>query len=121
VERKACKVVVVDDNEDALDTLVLYLNRMGHSAIAVRDPFKAEAAVEAFEPDIVFLDIAMPDLGGWEIARRLREKYPAGTLKLVAITAYGAETDRAKSRKSGFDAHVVKPADLGLVVSVLRE
>jgi CheY-like chemotaxis protein len=121
VQAKPVKVVVVDDNEDALDTLVLYLNRIGHSAVAVGDPFKAEAAVEQFQPDIVFLDIAMPGLDGWELARRLRQKYAEDQLKLVAITAYGAESDRANSRKSGFDAHIVKPADLDMVESILRQ
>jgi CheY-like chemotaxis protein len=118
---KACKVLVVDDNEDALDTLVLFLKRMGHGALGVGDPMKAEAAVDAFQPDIVFLDIAMPGVDGWELATRLRRKYPPGTLKLVAITAYGAAADRARSGKSGFDAHIVKPADLDMVDAILRQ
>jgi len=112
---------VVDDNQDALDTLVLFLNKAGHRAVPVSDPLKAEEAVAAFEPHIVFLDIAMPGLDGWELARRLRQRYPEETLKLVAITAYGAERDRLMSRKSGFDAHIVKPADLDMVESIMRQ
>ncbi len=116
-----CKVVVVDDNEDALDTLVLFLNKTGHRAVAVRDPLKAEATIEAFEPHIVFLDIAMPGLDGWELARRLRARYPEEAMKIVAITAYGADRDRVASRKAGFDAHIVKPADLDMVESIMRQ
>ena len=117
----SCKVVVVDDNEDAVDTLVLYLRAIGHNALGVKDPLKAEAVIEDFAPRIVFLDIAMPELDGWELAKRLRARYSPDDLTLVAMTAYTAQRDRAKSRESGFDAHLNKPADLDLVAAIMQQ
>ena len=115
------RVLVVDDDVDTALTFAAMLTAMGHQATFLTEPEKVEASVEAFKPHIVFLDIGMPRLNGWQVAERLRARHSTEALKLVAITAYGAEHDRAKSRRAGFDAHLVKPAGADLVESILTQ
>ncbi len=76
-------------------------------------------AAQALEADIVFLDLGMPNLNGYELARMFRKSYRDAPLRLVAVTAYGTPEDRALSRASGFDAHVQKPVDIPMVEAML--
>jgi PAS domain S-box-containing protein len=113
------RVLVVDDNADAASTLELLLQSLGHATLVVHDGAKALEAAPQFRPDIVLLDIGMPGLDGYEVARRLR----AGGYKfrIIAVTGWGQDADRQKAREAGFDRHLVKPVDLGLLVKVLDE
>src|SRR5260221_9052067 len=104
------RILVVDDHLDTAQSFAALLGSMGHEVAFLTDPEQVDRRVEALRPHIVFLDIGMPRLDGWQVAERLRARYAPEALKLVAITAYGAAHDRAKSRRSGFDAHLVKPA-----------
>jgi CheY-like chemotaxis protein len=109
------RVLVVDDNADAAATLGTILQLLGHAACCLNDPHQVIATIEAFRPEIVFLDIGMPELSGYDIARALRA-HPAGhNLTLVALTGWGQPEDRRRTSEAGFDHHVVKPADLEMI------
>jgi len=121
VARTPRRILVVDDDRDIAETFALLLRSMGHDAVSLTEPAKAEDYVDALQPHIAFLDIGMPGTDGWTLAARLRARYSADVLKLVAITAYGEEHDRARSRHAGFDAHLLKPASVDLVESILSQ
>jgi CheY-like chemotaxis protein len=105
----------VDDNIDAASTLGTILKLLGHTAYCISDPHQVIATVEAFAPEIVFLDLGMPEISGYDIARALRA-CPAGEkLMLVALTGWGQLEDRRRTAAAGFDHHIVKPADLDTI------
>jgi CheY-like chemotaxis protein len=110
-------VLVVDDNRDAADTLAELVRILGHAAEATYDGDAALAAAERLRPDVVFLDLALPSLDGYEVARRLRSG--AANVRLVALSGFGRADDRARSRAAGFDEHLVKPADLAAIRTAL--
>jgi two-component system, chemotaxis family, CheB/CheR fusion protein len=105
----ARRVLVVDDLPDSADTLRDLLDAWGHEVRAVYSGEAALEAAAALEPEIVLLDIGMPGLDGYEVAARLRKAHP--TLKIVALTGYGQESDRLRSVEAGFDEHLLKPVD----------
>jgi signal transduction histidine kinase len=113
-----CRVLVVDDNEDAADTLAMILQLLGHVTLCISDPHKVVDAVDAFAPDIVFLDIGMPGLSGYDVARRLRSRVANQALTLVALTGWGQPEDRRRTAETGFDHHLVKPAELAAIQRV---
>lgn len=115
------KIVAVDDQHDAAESLSQLMMTMGHRAVAVTDPRNVEATVETFQPHIVFLDIGMPEMDGWEVARRLRARFQPEVVRLVAMTGHGDIADHVKSRQAGFDAHVTKPADIRLLKSIVLQ
>jgi len=109
------RALIVDDNLDSANTLAMILDLLGHTTRCVGDPHQAMAEVEAFAPDLVFLDIGMPGLSGYDIARSLRQ-HPAGAhVTLVALTGWGQAEDRKRTADLGFDHHLVKPADLAAI------
>ena len=112
-------MLVVDDVEDTARTFAYVLETLGHEARALSNPHDVVAAVESFRPNVVFLDIGMPEIDGWTLARQLRDKYSREALHLVALTAYGERQDYVKSRQAGFDAHVVKPASPKTIDAIL--
>ena len=113
------RVLVVDDNVDATKTLELLLEASGHDVrTAHNGPTALEIAVK-FRPDIVLLDIGLPDIDGYEVARRLRQHSDLSGVVLVAMTGYGNETDKLRSHDAGFNHHLIKPADFGKVKEIL--
>jgi CheY-like chemotaxis protein len=105
------RVLVVDDNTDAADILVMMLQMFGHEVQAAYSGQTAlETAVE-YQPDFVLLDIGLPDMNGYEVARRLRQQPLAKDVRLIAMTGYGQDSDRQRSEEAGFDRHLVKPVD----------
>jgi signal transduction histidine kinase len=112
------RVLVVDDNEDGAELLDLALRTMGHTTRTAHDGPTALVAAKEFEPDVALLDIGLPEMDGYEVARRLRAMYAGRPLLLVALTGYGQESDRARSRAAGFDLHLVKPVDLSVLEDV---
>jgi PAS domain S-box-containing protein len=98
-----CKIVVADDNRDAADSLALMLRLKGHEVRNARDGEEAVEAAEAFRPDVVLLDIGMPRLNGYEVARRIREQLWGKDMVLVALTGWGQDEDRRRSEEAGFD------------------
>ena len=105
------RVLVVDDNVDAADTIVLLLRQSGHDVRAVYSGEAALSAVEEYQPNIVILDIGLPEMDGYEIARRLRQRPQLANVWLIAMTGYGTDSDRQRSQEAGFDHHLVKPVD----------
>ena len=117
----ACRrVLVVDDLLDAAESLARLLNVLGHEAQYVTDPLQALEVAKRMQPDLVFLDIGMPQLDGYTLARMLRAQFGFEGLRLVALTAWGRNEDRIASRQAGFDAHVLKPADPSMLESIVR-
>lgn len=120
----ARRILVVDDNEDARDSLDLLLRLDGHEIRKAADGPAALAAAPEFRPDVVLLDIGLPGMDGYEVARRLREQSSTRGALLVAITGYGQPDDRLRAEAAGFDHHLVKPVDpeaLGRVLAEARE
>jgi PAS domain S-box-containing protein len=115
------RVLVVDDNVDAADLLSAALEGLGYEIRTVYDGPSALGAAAEFDPDIALLDIGLPAMDGYELARRLRERPPsAKPLRLIAITGYGRDTDRAQTLEAGFDFHIVKPIDLAGLDAMIR-
>jgi PAS domain S-box-containing protein len=112
-------VLVVDDNQDAAESLAMLLRTAGAAVHVAHDGPAAIAEFERSEPDVVLLDIGMPDMDGCEVARRLREISPADRVALVALTGWGQDEDRRRVREAGFDHHLVKPVDLASLQSLL--
>jgi signal transduction histidine kinase/DNA-binding response OmpR family regulator len=112
VARGQCKVLVVDDNRDAADSLAFLLRAAGHDVQVCHDGHEALATYTTFKPEIILLDIGLPGMDGYEVARRLRSQSANGKPLLVALTGYGQEEDVRRSLEAGFDHHFVKPADL---------
>ncbi|MGK5025463.1 PAS domain S-box protein [Janthinobacterium sp. RB2R34] len=113
------RVLVVDDNVDAADTLAAVLGIMGHTTQVVHDGAQALAVTPEFLPQVVFLDIGLPGMNGYDVARALRQT-PAGVhTVLIALTGWGAEEDRSQSSAAGFDHHLTKPANLHAIGELL--
>jgi CheY-like chemotaxis protein len=113
------RILVVDDNEDAADMLAGFLEEMGHTTRIARDGPEALKMVAEFAPDLALLDIGLPVMDGYELARRLREG--AQRIGLVAVTGYGQKNDRQRSQAAGFDAHLVKPVSVERLASLIQE
>ena len=105
------RVLVVDDNQDAADSLALLLRLAGQDVRAAYDGPSALAHSQEFQPELVFLDIGMPGMDGYEVARRLRRHPGLENARLVALTGWGQEDDRRRSKEAGFDHHLVKPVE----------
>jgi CheY-like chemotaxis protein len=109
---RGLRVLVVDDNVDAAATLSLALETSGYTVAVAEDGRSAlERAVE-FQPEVAVLDIGLPGMDGYELARALRGAFPGRALGLVALTGYGQPDDLKQAREAGFDAHLLKPVDI---------
>ena len=117
----ARRVLVVDDNQDAAESLAMFLKLTGHDTHIAHDGLEAVEKAEQLSPDIILLDIGLPKINGFEAARRIRAQSREKKLVLVALTGWGQDADRQKSREAGFDAHVVKPIDPDALTSLLSE
>ncbi|MEX3690587.1 ATP-binding protein [Paraburkholderia sp. BR14263] len=113
------RILVVDDNRDAADSLGMLLELYGADVSIVRDGPAALAALDIFRPDVVLLDIGMPGMDGYEVARRAREKPGFQRLTLIALSGWGQEEDRRRSRDAGIDHHLVKPVDVSALEHLL--
>jgi CheY-like chemotaxis protein len=105
------RVLVVDDNIDAAESIAVFLRLEGHEVRTVTDAPQALAIAQVFAPQVAVLDIGLPGMSGYELARRLRQGSASAPVLLVALTGYGQKGDRAQSDEAGFDHHFVKPAD----------
>jgi nitrogen-specific signal transduction histidine kinase/CheY-like chemotaxis protein len=111
-QRQRRRVMIVDDNVDAADSLGLLLGLEGHQTECAYSAAAALQRVTAFAPQVVLLDIGLPDIDGYEVARRLRALPGGAAMTLVAVTGYGQAEDRERALASGFQTHLVKPVDL---------
>jgi CheY-like chemotaxis protein/two-component sensor histidine kinase len=113
------RVLVVDDNQDAGETLAMLIETLGHQTRLAGDGQAALAAFDEWRPEVVFLDIGLPGMYGYAVAAAMRRRSPARATRLVAVTGYGQDSDRAKGRQAGFDAHLVKPAAYDAIAQIL--
>jgi signal transduction histidine kinase len=117
----ACKrVLLVDDNQDAAELLGEVLRSAGHTVAIAHDGAEALGLLRRFRPEVAVLDIGLPVMDGYELARRLRAEPELASLRCIAVTGYGQETDRARSRSAGFELHLVKPVDLSALLQALE-
>jgi PAS domain S-box-containing protein len=114
------RILVVDDNPDSANSLGMVLEVEGHEVDSVYSAQDALERVESFKPDVVLLDIGLPGMDGYEVARRLRARPGFERVRLVALTGYGQAEDRERTRGAGFDGHLVKPVDFSLLEQVLK-
>ena len=112
------RVLVVDDNQDAADSLATLLDVLGYSVRIAYDGPDAIEAADEFQPEVALLDIGLPRLSGYDIARHVREKRGDEVL-LAAITGWGQEDDCRKAREAGFDHHFTKPADFDVLIKLI--
>lgn len=113
------RILVVDDNIDGAESLAVLLRMSGHEVITVACGADALTCSTDFRPQIVILDIGLPDMDGYEVAQRLRQSPETRYAKLIAVTGYGQEEDRRSSRQAGFDYHFLKPVDFHAINEIL--
>jgi signal transduction histidine kinase/CheY-like chemotaxis protein len=113
------RILVVDDNQDLADTMAILLARAGHDVQACYASQEALQLAAAFHPDVILLDLGLPEIDGYEVARRLRDDPRLTQARLIAVTGYGREADQQRSLEAGFDAHLVKPIDPQKMFEVL--
>ena len=116
----ARRILVVDDNRDAVEALAMMLKLGGNDVEIAYDGAAALATAQSFAPDAVVLDIGLPGIDGYEVARRLRARPETAGALIVAVTGYGQKEDRARSRAAGFDHHLVKPIESDALLLLLR-
>jgi PAS domain S-box-containing protein len=119
--RRAVRVLLVDDNEDALFSAAEVLQMAGHDVRTANNATAALAMLPEFHPEVAVLDIGLPGLDGYDLARRLREELGPRTPRLIAVTGYGREVDRERSRSAGFDVHLVKPVDIDTLIRTVSD
>jgi signal transduction histidine kinase len=117
--RRGHRILLADDNRDALDSLATLLQCDGHEVFTAADGAEALELASSCRPDIMLLDIGMPKIDGYEVARRVREQPWGNGTVLIALTGWGQEEDRRRSREVGFDSHLVKPLDLDALSALL--
>jgi CheY-like chemotaxis protein len=114
------RILIVDDNRDAADSLGLLLRSAGADIRVVYDGGTALQEISRYEPDVVLLDLGMPGIDGYEVARRTRARPEHNKVALVALTGWGQQEDRDRARDAGFDHHLVKPADIDKLHALLE-
>jgi CheY-like chemotaxis protein len=113
------RILVADDNSDALESLATLLELGGHEVFSASNGALALESAERHQPDVALLDIGMPKLDGYEVARRIRAQPWGRRITLVALTGWGQDSDRQRSGEAGFDSHLVKPLDLDKLTELL--
>jgi CheY-like chemotaxis protein len=106
------RILVVDDMRDSADSLTMLLRLAGHEVVTAYDGEAGLDMARRWQPDVVLLDIGLPRLDGYEVARQLRRDTGLRKALVVAMTGYGKDEDRRRSQEAGFNAHLVKPVDL---------
>ena len=113
------RILVVDDNEDALELLADFLRSAGHIVMTAKDGPTALEVMKTFHADVAFLDIGLPVMDGYELAGRLRAELGQALPRLIALTGYGQDSDRARAKEAGFAFHLTKPVESGLLLRAL--
>jgi CheY-like chemotaxis protein len=110
------RVLLVDDNEDARELLAGLLEMQGYAIESAPDAQAALDIAARFQPQVVVLDLGLPEVDGWELARQLRQVPGLAQVRIVALTGYGSERDRERSREAGIDVHLLKPIEIAQLV-----
>jgi len=113
-------LLIADDNDDAAESLAVLLRMEGHEVVVVGNGRDALNAVSALRPSVVLLDIGMPDISGYEVARQLRQTQEGHSLTLIALTGWGQERDKLRARDAGFDHHFTKPIDPNTLLELVK-
>ena len=116
---RALRAVVVDDAADLRELVADLLRMKGHEVTAVEDGPSAVRVIREQKPDVALIDIGLPEMDGYEVARTLRKDLPATKLRLIAMTGYGQAADKATAIAAGFDAHIVKPASADKIMRAI--
>jgi CheY-like chemotaxis protein len=111
VERAGLRVLIVEDYYEAAETMAKVLRKYGHDVEIAKDGSLAIEKVRAGEPDVVLLDIGLPGMDGFQVAKRLTGHRPGRTPLVIAVTGYGSEEDFQRSKEAGIDLHLLKPVD----------
>lgn len=114
------RVLIVDDNRDAADSMALALQHAGHAVTTAYNGAEGIDRASAFGPEVILLDLGMPGLNGFEMARRIRQQPWGATLALIALTGWGQEQDRRRTKEAGFDAHLTKPVSASELLKALE-
>ncbi len=117
----ALRILIVDDNRDAADSLAMVLRIRSNDVRTAYDGKEGVDTAEAFRPDVILFDIGMPTLNGYEACRRVREQSWGHSIVLIAVTGWGQDEDRRRSRDAGFDHHMVKPVDVPALINLLAQ
>jgi CheY-like chemotaxis protein/anti-sigma regulatory factor (Ser/Thr protein kinase) len=117
---RPCRVLLVDDNRDFATTMATILQVHGHEVKVAHDGERGLALAESFVPDVAFLDIGMPKINGYDLARRLRAIGALADVYLISITGWGQDADLARGRAAGFDVHLVKPVEPAQILAILN-
>jgi CheY-like chemotaxis protein len=112
VHKVSRRILVVDDNRDAAEMMTLLLGTLGAEISVVHDGQAALGALKTYRPSVVLLDLGLPGMDGYEVARRMRAEPEGRAATLIALTGWGQEEDRRRSKEAGIDHHLVKPVDL---------
>ena len=115
------RVLLIDDNADAAESLAQLLALSGHDARTAPDGVHGIELAQAFHPDVVFCDLGLPGMDGFDVARELRSLPFGRDIVLAALTGFGQASDREKSAAAGFDVHLVKPVDPAVIESLLDD
>jgi PAS domain S-box-containing protein len=115
------RVLIADDNRDGAESLAMLLRMQGHEVTVAHNGREALAAFDRSHPDVVLLDIGMPELDGYEVAREIRERAAGAEAMLIAVTGWGQRNDKERAQAAGFDSHFTKPVDLAGLEELLRQ
>ncbi len=115
------RILIVDDNKDSATSLGMVLKYMGHTTRTAHDGLETLKVAEDFLPDVVLLDIGLPKLNGYEVCSRIRKQEWGQRMVLIALTGYGQDEDKLKSKEAGFNFHMVKPVDPAALGKLLDE
>ena len=118
---KTYRVLVVDDNRDSAESMAEMLRLFGHEVAIAHDGAEAVEAAEEFRPQAILMDVGMPRLNGYEATRRIRQRAWGKDTAIVALTGWGQDGDRARSKEAGCDGHLVKPVNLADLETLLTE
>jgi CheY-like chemotaxis protein len=116
---RARRILIVDDNRDSADSLAVLLRILGHEVRQAYDGLEGFAAALEFLPDVLLLDIGLPGMNGYEVAKRIRSENGLRSVRIVAVSGYGSDEDRQRARAAGFDDYLVKPLELASLESIL--
>jgi CheY-like chemotaxis protein len=105
------KILVVDDHRDSAESMEMMLDLLGNDVRVAHDGLEALVLAERFRPDVILMDVGMPNMNGYDATRRIRQESWGGTMIIIALTGWGQESDRTESRLAGCDRHLVKPID----------
>jgi CheY-like chemotaxis protein len=115
------KLLIADDNSDAAESLAMLLRLEGHEVTVVANGRQAVRATAEVQPEFALLDIGMPDMDGYEVARQLRRIQLPSKLTLIAVTGWGREGDKARASEAGFDYHFTKPIEPDELFELLKQ